>query len=559
MSHKTFSLFGNIQILLTVLLILSGASRAQNISLDNDIKEIDTYLNEKFPQDGPGAVVLVAKDGEIIMRKAYGMADLELGVPLKPEMVFRIGSITKQFTAASIMMLAEQDKLSLGDDITQFIPDYPTRVHKITIHHLLNHTSGIKSFDEVEDFYTNIRNDFAPLEFVDTFKNEPMDFEPGEQFKYNNSGYFLLGIIIEKISGMTYEEFVHQRIFKSLGMTNSYYGSHSRIIPNRASGYQETEKGFMNADYLSMSQMYAAGALLSTADDMWTWTKALHSGQVVSHESLELMTAPTRYGEGKTEGYGYGLWLKPLFEEKTVEHNGGINGYLTHALYLPERKIFVALLTNALVVADAPFLARWTAALLCGKDVHRKKAITPDSKVLDDVVGVYKISEGEFLTITREETKLFSQKTGGQKVEFFASSDTEFFYEYSFAHFTIVRDDYGKVIKMVMHGQGPDEEAFKTSQKPVIREAVELGVDTFSDYEGEYASEEGIEITIRQKEGKFYAQLKDQPEFEIFAEGANTFFFKVADAQLEFIRNEEGKVTGLLIHQGGRTLTMKRK
>jgi CubicO group peptidase (beta-lactamase class C family) len=559
MSQKNSSALMGIIIVLAILFTFYGESRGENEHGKTLLQEIDIYFNQKFPAEGPGAVALVIKDGKTVLRKAYGLANLELGVPLKPEMVFRIGSITIQFTAACIMMLAEDGKLSLNDAITQFIPDYPTKGHKITLQHLLNHTSGIKSYDEIDNFYDNIRKDFKPHEFVEIFKNKPMDFQPEEQFKYNNSGYFLLGIVIEKASGMTYEDFVDERIFKPLGMTNSYYGSHSRIIPNRAAGYQTKDNGFANADYLSMSQMYAAGGLLSTADDLWTWTRALYSGKVVSHDSLKLMTTATRYGSGQTENYGYGFWLKPLFGEKVVEHNGGINGYLTHVLWMPERKIFVTVLTNALVVADAPFLARWTAALLCGKDVHRKKPITLDPSLLDEIVGVYKIAEKEFLTITREGTHLYSQTTGGQKKEIFASSENDLFYEDSFSHFSVVRDRNGQVIKMVMHSRGPDEEALKTDEKPTVRKPIGLDVGKFKDYEGEYISNDGIEISIRQKEGKFYAQLKGQPEFEIFPESENTFFFKVADAQLEFIRDAGGKVTGLLIHQGGRTLQMKRK
>lgn len=176
---------------------------------------------------------------------------------------------------------------------------------------------------------------------MEVFQKEPMDFKPGEQFKYNNSGYFLLGVIIEKVSGKTYEAFIDERIFKPLGMDNSYYGGHNRLIPNRASGYQPNEDGFENADYLSMTQPYAAGALLSTADDLWTWTKALHSGKGVSMKSLNLMTMPTKYADNKIQKYGYGLWLNPLFGEKLIEHNGGINGFLTHVLYMPEKNIFV--------------------------------------------------------------------------------------------------------------------------------------------------------------------------------------------------------------------------
>lgn len=546
--------------IIAVLSIFTGALRAGDISQGMLANEIDAYFSEKIPADGPGAAVLVVKDGKVVLRKGYGMANIELGVPIKPEMVFRIGSITKQFTAAGILMLVEEGKISLDDEITKFIPDYPTGGNKITIHNLLNHTSGIKTYEVTKSYDSTIRKDFKPGEFMDVFKNEPMDFKPGEQFSYSNSGYFLLGIIIEKVSGKTYEEFIKKRIFEPFGMKNSYYGNHSRIIPNRAAGYQATKNEFMNADYLSMTQMYAAGALLSTVDDLWTWTRALHSGEVVSMKSLKLMTTHTKYADDKTRNYGYGLWLNPLFGEKMVDHNGGIYGFLTYALYLPEKNIFVTVLTNALVVVDAPFLARWTAALMCGKDVREKKAVILDTKILDQIVGVYENSEGVSSTITREGTRLYSRRPGSRRLEFFAASETEFFYKDSFVHFTIVKDNNGKVIRMVMHRQGKNEEAVKTGRKPIERKTIKLDVKVFNDYVGLYVSEsEGVEIDIRQKDGKFYIQLKGQPEFEIFPESKTKFFLKVFNAWLEFEKDAGGKVTGLTLNHGGRSLKLERK
>jgi CubicO group peptidase (beta-lactamase class C family) len=558
----TRNLYSAIMPMIPALLLVcafAGTSAAQDLSAHDLVGAIDEYFSEKIPAEGPGAVVLAIKDGEIILRKGYGMANIELGVRMTPNMVFRIGSITKQFTAACIMMLTEEGKISLNDEITKFIPDYPTGGNKITIHNLLNHTSGIKSYDDISDYYSTIRDDLEPDELVNLFKNEPMDFRPGEQFRYSNSGYFLLGIIIERISGKTFEEYVNERIFRPLGMKNSNHGNHGCIIPNRAAGYQQADTGFVNADYLSMTQFTANGSLLSTADDLWIWTKALFSGKLLSQESLRLMTTPAVYAGGKTQDYGYGLWLKPLFGEKSISHNGGINGFLTYVIYLPEKDIFVAVLTNALAVVNAPFMGEWTAALLCGKDVLRKPAITLDNAIIDGIEGIYEISEGVDLAITREGNSIYSQKTNSQRVEVFASSPTEFFYKDSFSHFSVVREESGKVTKIIMHASGPDEEAIMTDRIPEKTTVIALDAGEFAPYVGTYVSEDGMEITIIQNEGKFYAQLGDQPKFEIFPKSQNTFFFTVAEATLEFISNAQGKVIGLTLSQGGRNLEMKRK
>ena len=181
------------------------------------------------------------------------MADIELNVPMQSDMVFRIGSITKQFTAVCILQLMEQGKLGLQDEITKFIPDYPTQAHKITIEHLLTHTSGIMSYTGMKNFQDIIRKDMKPEEIIDFFKNQPMEFAPGSKWNYNNSGYFLLGYIIEKVSGKTYPQYLEENIFKPLGMTNSFYGSNNKIIRNRASGYQPANEGTVNADIMSMT------------------------------------------------------------------------------------------------------------------------------------------------------------------------------------------------------------------------------------------------------------------------------------------------------------------
>ena len=259
---------------------------AENLVAQDLSKSFDELIMGQYKPGEPGAAVLVAKDGNILYRKAFGMANLELGAQMKPEMVFEIGSMTKQFTAVSILMLMEQGKLSLDDDITRFIPDYPTQGYKITIHHLLTHTSGIKSYTSMPEWFGLWRKDYSPLELIGIFKDQPMDFAPGEKFLYNNSAYFILGYVIEKSSGQTYQEFIENNIFKPLQMNDTYYGSLSKIIKNRASGYQQEENGFINAEYLSMTQPYAAGSIMSNVDDLLKWQKAISDNKLVKAETI---------------------------------------------------------------------------------------------------------------------------------------------------------------------------------------------------------------------------------------------------------------------------------
>ena len=199
--------------------------------------QVDSLLSSVYKSGEPGAALLIMKDGQVLVRKAYGMADLELGIPLEPDMVFRIGSMTKQFTAVAALMLIEQGKLALADPITKFLPDYPIQGKTITIEHLLTHTSGIQSYTDMDSWRPLLRKDMNLTELIGVFKDQPMQFAPGERWRYNNSGYVLLGAVIEKVAGMSYESFLQKNIFDPLGLKNTFYGSATRVIPRRIPGY----------------------------------------------------------------------------------------------------------------------------------------------------------------------------------------------------------------------------------------------------------------------------------------------------------------------------------
>ena len=328
--------------------------------------EIDKLLAAQFKADGTGAAALVARKGQIIYKKAFGMANLELNVPMQADNVFRIGSITKQFTAVAILQLMEQGKLNLQDEITKFIPDYPTHGHKITIEHLLTHTSGIKSYTNMESFSSIERKDMKPEELISFFKNQPMDFAPGTKWQYNNSGFFLLGYIIEKLSGKTYPQYVEEVFFKPLGMSNSFYGNDSKIIKNRAGAYQKGENGVENADMLSMTLPFAAGSLQSTVEDLYKWNRAVHAYKFLKKETLDQAFTPYKLADGTATNYGYGWFLGKVQGSTSIEHGGGINGFLTMEKYLPEEDVFVAVFSNCTCNPPSD-VATKIAALAIGK------------------------------------------------------------------------------------------------------------------------------------------------------------------------------------------------
>ncbi|NDV42216.1 serine hydrolase domain-containing protein [Flagellimonas sediminis] len=317
----------------------------QHLTAQDLESEIDQVLETKFESNGPGAVFLATKNGKIIYNKAFGLSNLELQIPMQTDNVFEIGSMTKQFTAVAILMLMEEGKLGLEEETTQYIPEYPTHGHRITIHHLLTHTSGIKDFTKVKGLNAIAQNHMEPMEIIDFFKDEPMDFAPGAEFKYNNSGYVLLGYIIEKVSEMSYEDFVEQRIFNRLGMPSSRYASHSEVVPKRASGYHKRED-YINARHISFSIPYASGSLMSTVADMFTWEEAIKNHVLLSKETTQLAFTNYTLNNGDPIHYGYGWHVKEMEDTLSYEHGGSIFGFKSMGVYLPQEDIYVIGLSN---------------------------------------------------------------------------------------------------------------------------------------------------------------------------------------------------------------------
>ena len=307
--------------------------------------KVDNLLHAKYKDNTPGIAFLISKNGNVIYRKAFGQANLELSTPMKPENVFEIGSMTKQFTAVAILMLMEKGQLNLNDDITKYIPDYPTSGKVITIHHLLTHTSGIKNYTKMKALRTIAKRSLKPIELIDFFKNEPMDFNPGEKFKYNNSGYIILGYIIESISKQSYANFIEEHIFKKLGMTASLYASHSKVIKNRASGYKNNG-GYFNSMYISYSIPYAGGSLMSSVDDMLKWQQALTHNLLLSKNILDKAFTNYKLNNGDLINYGYGWHVKEISGIKIREHGGIIFGFKSMGIYLPDEDIYVIGLSN---------------------------------------------------------------------------------------------------------------------------------------------------------------------------------------------------------------------
>ena len=523
--------------------------------------KIDAIMAGIYKPGEPGAAIIVRKDGQTVFRKGYGTADLELGVPIEPDMVFRLGSITKQFTAVSILMLAQEGKLGLQDEITKFLPDYPTQGKRITVEHLLTHTSGIQSYTDMPEWLPLWRKDFTVKELVDFFKDKPMQFEPGHSWAYSNSGYILLGAIIEKVSGKTYEEFVTEKIFKPLGMKGSTYGSTERIIPRRIPGYQAGKGGFVNAPYLSMTQPYAAGSLLSTVDDLAVWSDAVFAGKLVRKEWLDKAFTPYALANGESTGYGYGWLVGDFAGHRSIEHGGGINGFSTYEMTLPEDRIFVAILTNSAIAGRDPEpRAVKIAWLALGLTEPERKSIRLAARDLDAFAGVYANERKREFYVSREGDKLFAQQQGGSKDELTPASATEFFLKDNLARFIFVKDSAGRVTGLRIKSRiGPSQVLTKTDKPlPAPRKEATVDPKLYDRLIGDYELAPEFIITILRRGGKLISQATGQSEVELFPESETRFFLKVVDAQVDFVLDAEGRATGLVLHQGGQNLPARK-
>ena len=315
---------------------------------------LDAVVREAYPAGGPGASVIVQRGGETLLEAGYGLANLELDVPLTKDSVFRLGSITKQFTGVAILTLVEADALTLDDSVDELLPRFEIDP-RITISQLLAHTSGLKSYTDVPEFMGRVREEVTPDEMLELILGLPVEFEPGERWMYSNSGYFVLGVVIEELSGIGYAEYLQRELFEPAGMLHTRYGSEVPIIPARASGYSRDERGeWRNSAFLSMSIPYAAGSLLSTVGDLLRWNTAVLDGTLLGADSTERAFTPFELDDGSSTGYGCGWMIADDAGRLVVRHNGGIFGFSTFAVSYPEDGVYVAVLCNAEVPDVGP-------------------------------------------------------------------------------------------------------------------------------------------------------------------------------------------------------------
>ena len=421
--------------------------------------------------------------------------------------------------------------------------------------HILTHTAGIPSFTSFPEYPKFRPFPHTPEQLVALFRDKPLEFTPGERMVYSNSGYVLLGYLIEKVSGETYQDFLQKNIFNPLGMTDSGYDSNSAIIPRRAAGYTSGPKGPVNADFEHMSIPFSAGALYSTTEDLLRWQQGIFGGELLSAESVTKMTTPFK------NGYALGVGVNTINGREQISHGGGISGFNTFLSYFPEEKLTIAVLAN--LNGNAPqAIAGLLADVAFGEKVvlqSERKEIAVSPIILKQYVGTYQLAPKFNLMITLEGEELMAQASGQTKLPLFASSETEFFYKVVDAQMDFIKDDKGEVTGLTLHQNGRDINGTRISDTVAVRKKITVSPKILSRYVGTYELGPGFDLAVTLEGNQLMTQATGQGKIPIFAESETKFFPKVMDAEIEFLINDKGEVTHLILHQGPTEIRAPRK
>lgn len=521
----------------------------------------DAVVASAYPADGPGAAIIVTEGGKPVYERGRGLANIQAKTPITPATVFRIGSITKQFSAAVVLQLAAEGRLSLDDPLSKYFPDWPKPSADATIRQLLNHTSGMQSYTDIPGWMVeaNTGRAYSNEEMIAVFKDLPAPSKPGETYAYNNSAYFLIGVIIEKVTGKPWHEEVAERIYRPLKLNSFRYGVEEGQVAQMATGYAINEKGEAGTSLkIHMSVPGAAGALIGTVGDLATWAHALHHGRIVDAASYKAMTTPTKTSDGKESPYGYGLALAELRGHKTIGHGGGIFGFVTASVYIPEEDVFVAVFHNAAPSPTSPDeVAAKLAMLAIGDPFPELKKLPVEMKAVEPLLGTYKIEgeEAERIFFARD-GKLFTRRSGGGDMEVFVAGNNRYFYEGSVTWFDIKP---GKVPVMEMYHSGAKTPQVAKRAGPVPPEEKPFDVPraTLERYVGKYAVG-GDFAVVTLGDGGLSVKLGGQPTLRLTARSATEFAVEGVDAKVVFNAAADGAAESLTIHQGGRTIDAPR-
>lgn len=451
--------------LIFAFLVLNfSISFGQNKQERKLIQSLDKLIPERLTEIAPGCVVLVVKNDKIIYKKAFGDANTEQKIPMQADMLFRTGSIGKQYTAIAVLQLVEQGKIGLQDSIQKYIKDFPSKGYTITIKNLLTNTSGIKDYLSEIINPSKQKESYTPKEGVDYIKDEPLNFNPGSNYRYSNSNYYLLGYIIEIVTGKTFENYLQENILDKANLQHTFYIHPEKDIPDMPQGYSKFDGKMEKAILQEITIMYSAGGLVSNVDDIYKWHHALYDQQLVSKETLAKATIPFMFADSTFSQYAYGWFVKNIDGSKTIEHSGSTDGFQSDEIYLPDENAFVVTLFNCYEAdMDWQILSNDIARLAIGKPLNKNVKVAED--ILKMYIGTYEVNLNHInhkLIVTFEDGRLSIEASNTDdrlpKVQLYANSKNEFYIKEAALIFEFVNETDNSFKLVTYNNRGKDAE-----------------------------------------------------------------------------------------------------
>jgi CubicO group peptidase (beta-lactamase class C family) len=523
-------------------------------------KAIDRIVELTIPVDGPGGALLICKDDKIIYRKAFGYADIDARVPNTAETVFQIGSISKMMTAAGILLLAEQKKLSLQDQLTKYIPDFIEPGNKVTIENLLLHNSGIKSYTGIPEWNNGWDSKRSLEETINLVKKKEFDFQPGEKFMYNNSGFAILAFIIEKASGMSYDEFMKKNIFVPLGMNHTRHGANTDDLGLKAKGHtiDPREKKITRAVFTEFAQLSGAGSIVSTVDDLLTFDRAMRDRKLLSKDSWEKSTSKMIIIKDPSIYYGYGWVIQNIKKHDAICHNGGMAGFMSSNYNFVNDKITVIFLSNADFI-NADSMVMQVAAYMFDLDTDRRNPVSISADILKKYEGIYLLGKEKY------EIKLVNGKLTYNILDYkylsgtlIPTSENTFYIDGRYDVYISIPVEKDKpVSSAILELNGLK---LKLIKEGFEAKTIELKEDQLKIFEGIFKFSNTVDAKIYIENGKLKAFVKGQPVYTLNPIGDNKFMLEgFTGFTFIFEADSSGKITGLISSQPNGDFKAKRK
>ncbi len=534
---KTITIFRALTLTLILNLSFSYTCYSQQKT-----EALNKLFESRYENKKSGASILISKKGKIIYSKQFGLANVEYNTPVTENTKFAIGSITKQFTAAAILLLQEQGKVDVNTSLGNYLPAFSKPNYSgVTIASLLTHTSGIPSDNDAKVISKNFKNNISPQEIANAIKNESLLFNSGERFDYSNNSYILLGLVIEKTSGLSYSEFLQKNIFKPLKMNNTHVFSFKNTIKNSAKGHTNDENDKLKTITYNSSS-FSAGAIISTANDLNKWATALFSKKILNKKSLDLMLTNYSLLNNKKLNMGFGWELNEVTGFKTYEHSGFEPGFKANSIYVPKEELYVIVLQNSEIGSPTPASIKATAITLGNPyplEIAKNKLSTEDLK---NIIGTYQLKNGSKRIIGKNDRGLYYKAPGGKERQLYINNKNMLFFEKEYVQLHFEKDASGIINATTYKNRNYSAHLVKISNTiPKENVAISIPITTLKKYIGSYKSEQfTMQISLENKH--LFAQPEGADKLKLLSKANNKFFIKELGAEIEFISDNNNEI-----------------